>query len=116
MGSLRPSHIGHLLRIGALLCVRGLLWLRDLMLLARVDAAAGLVFEERRDELLTQLARFPQADWGMATGFVEDALSMLERNINPTLVFTNMFLDIRQAMRGREPAGAGVLVQVGHTV
>ena len=92
------------------------LWLRDLMLLAMVDAPAGLVFKQRQSELQAQLARFPQADWGLATGFVEEAQALLERNINPTLVFTNMFLDIRQAMRGRVPIEAGNLVQVGKAV
>ncbi len=36
-------------------------------------------------------------DWAIAA--VEQALSHLERNINPTLALVNMILDVREAIR-----------------
>jgi len=44
------------------------------------------------------LEAWPDADWGAATAAIEQVLSHLERNINPTLALTNMILDVREAI------------------
>ena len=92
------------------------LWLRDLMVLPDADAGAlrpppmaglrqaqdkpSLVFAGRREELKGHHDAYPQADWGAAAAAVEEAQHLLERNIQPSLVLTNMILDVRAAIKG----------------
>lgn len=85
------------------------LWLRDLMVLANTGQTKYLVFPQKLADIQVQLENFPRAGWGTAAMAIESAQRLLERNINPTLVITNLILDIRLAMRGRETAPAGGL-------
>lgn len=77
------------------------LWLRDLMVLARAGDKELVLFDNRLDELEQHLAAWPASDWGVAAMAVEQALGLLERNINPSLVLVNMILDIRGAAKGK---------------
>ncbi len=77
-------------------------WLRDLLVLDHVPDGAGQVtFSGRRAELEGFRATYPEADWGAAAAAVEQALRLLERNVQPTLVLTNLFLDVRAAAKGK---------------
>lgn len=77
-------------------------WLRDLLVLDHVPDGAGQVtFSGRRAELEGFLEAYPEADWGAAAAAVEQALRLLERNVQPTLVLTNLFLDVRAAAKGK---------------
>ena len=77
------------------------LWLRDLMVLERAGDKERVLFDDRLDELEQQRAAWPASDWGVAAMAVEQALGLLERNINPSLVLVNLILDIRGAAKGK---------------
>lgn len=85
------------------------LWFRDLLVLSQTGSGENLVFGHRREELQRHLDTFPRAMWGVAALAVESGQSLLERHVNPTLVMTNLILDIRQAMKGRETPQVGSL-------
>lgn len=74
------------------------LWLRDLMVLRKTGEHDRLVFKTRLAELKRFQEAWPEADWGNTAAIVETVLKDLERNINPTLVLTNMILEIRDAI------------------
>ncbi len=81
------------------------LWLRDLMLLAVESDPVSLIFSAQTDKLHACLNLFPQANWGLCTELLEQALNSLDHNINPSLVFTNLFLNLRDVMRGKFDPG-----------
>ncbi|MFC1481459.1 ATP-binding protein [Candidatus Neomarinimicrobiota bacterium] len=81
------------------------LWLRDLMLLSINGKMETLIFSTQEAKLRGCLELFPNADWGMCTELLEQALTSLDRNINPGLVFTNLFLNLRDIMRGNTDPG-----------
>jgi DNA polymerase-3 subunit delta' len=81
------------------------LWLRDLMLMSVNGDLESLIFPAQEAELRGCLELFPKADWGMCTELLEQALTGLDRNINPGLVFTNLFLNLRDVMKGRPDPG-----------
>ncbi|MEE9161886.1 MAG: hypothetical protein V3U35_02850 [Candidatus Neomarinimicrobiota bacterium] len=85
------------------------LWLRDLMVLGQGGAGSGngLLFGSRKAELQRQLEGHPTADWGAAAAAVEQAQNLLERNVQPTLVLTNMILDVREAISRQSSAVSG---------
>ena len=74
------------------------LWLRDLMVLRKTGDHNRLVFKARVEDLGRNLDAWPEADWGSTAAILEMVMSDLERNINPTLVLTNMILDVRKAI------------------
>jgi hypothetical protein len=74
------------------------LWLRDLMILQKTDEHDRLVFKDRTADLNKLLKAWPEANWGNAAAIMETVQRDLERNINPTLVLTNMILDVRDTI------------------
>lgn len=80
------------------------IWLRDLMVLQKAADERRVVFAGRLEDLQRHREAYPEADWGVATAAVEQALTHLERNINPTLALTNMILDVREAISDRQLA------------
>jgi DNA polymerase-3 subunit delta' len=74
------------------------LWLRDLMVLQKTGEHDRLIFKTRIADLGRTMEVWPEADWGNAAALIETVLTDLDRNINPTLVLTNMILDIRNAI------------------
>jgi DNA polymerase-3 subunit delta' len=75
------------------------LWFRDLMVMQKTASEDQVIFRQRVAELRRYLDTHPAADWGAATAAVEQALSHLERNINPTLALANLILDVREALQ-----------------
>ncbi|UCH10901.1 MAG: hypothetical protein JSU61_03175 [Fidelibacterota bacterium] len=80
------------------------LWFRDLMVLQKTGSEDQVIFSQRITDLHRYLDAHPAADWGATTAAVEQVISHLERNINPTLALTNMILDIREALNGQRRA------------
>ncbi len=85
------------------------LWFRDLLVLSQTGSGEKLIFGHRREQLQRHLDTFPRALWGVAALAVESGQSLLERQVNPALLLTNLILDIRQAMKGREAPRVGSL-------
>lgn len=77
------------------------LWLRDLMLLQKTGDETRVAFSGQLPRLREHLGRFPDARWDEAAASVEQALALMGRNIQPTLVLTNLFLDVREAIKGK---------------
>jgi len=80
------------------------MWLRDLMVLRKTGNEERVVSAGRLADLQRHLETYPDADWGAAAAAIEQALSHLERNINPTLALTNMILDVREAISNQQSA------------
>lgn len=82
----------------------GLVWLRDLVLVRHLGDQAPIVNVDQRDELLKFSSRMTSARPEHMVVLVEEAMDLLDRNMNARLLFTVLLQRLHDAMHGAETA------------
>jgi len=78
-------------------------WVRDLVLYRTLGETAPLINLDQREAIERFCQNLPQADLeGMAV-LIEEAIELIERNVQPLLVLSVLAAGLQEAMRGKAP-------------
>lgn len=76
-------------------------WIRDLVVLQSTGEPALLVNLDQLDAIRKFVVNLPDADLGRMATLVEEAVHLVERNVNATSVLRCLAIGLRDAMKGR---------------
>lgn len=79
-------------------------WVRDLVLFRTMGPQAPLVNLDQQEAIRRFCQNLPDADLEGMARLLEEALGLIERNVQPFLVLSVLAAALREAMRGQTPA------------
>lgn len=77
-----------------------LLWVRDLLHARTLGPQAILINPDQADAVQRFIANLPDADLEAAVAMIEEAVELIERNVQNRLVLTTLAFRLHRAMRG----------------
>jgi len=78
-------------------------WVRDLVLFRTLGDGAELVNLDQQEAIRRFCQNLPEADLEGMARLLEEALELIERNVQPFLVLSVLAAALRDAMHGRAP-------------
>jgi len=77
-----------------------LLWIRDVMLYRQLGGAAPIVNVDQAEVIARFSDSLPEADPAVLVDLVEEAIGLVDRNVNPNLVLPALAMQLNAAMKG----------------